>query len=158
MASPTRDSATPTGRVSAPRPTPDLRRAAEVLDQLKAAIRPGLRRAVVQLEPGDLGTVTIRIAVARGSVSGRIEVERPETLELVERHAPELRAALADAGLEVGELDVALGRDSGASNPGEAADGQRPAGSQRAPAAEPTEHRSSPRPTRLDPDGVDFYA
>ncbi|MHC4262585.1 MAG: flagellar hook-length control protein FliK [Planctomycetota bacterium] len=143
----------------APRRAPDVERAAQVLEQLRAAIKPGLRNAVVRLDPGELGSVTIRLAVQRGGVQGRIEVESRETLELLERHAPELRAALDSVGLEVGDLELQLTGGSAGRAPHETQRAET--GSRRRATAE-TDDSASIRPltarTQLSDDAIDYYA
>jgi hypothetical protein len=138
---------------------PETRRAAEVLEQLRAAIKPGLRQAVVRLDPAELGSVTIRISVARKGLQGRIEAARPETLELLERHVPELRAALESAGIEVGELELSLSAGDGRKDSEAQAAATR--GPRRGAASKPIEEaaplESVHRP-RISDDAIDFYA
>jgi hypothetical protein len=151
----------PTGPASAPaapEAPADLERAAEVLAQLRAALRPGLRQAVVRLDPAELGAVTIRLGVGRAGVQGRIEVESEGTRALLERHLPELRAALAQTGLEVGSLELSLSDGRGPS--GDPRPEPQPAAPDRRSRPAPETTAPAPRsaaPAR-DPSGVDFYA
>lgn len=144
------------GRAATP---PDVERAARVFEQLKAALRPGLREAVIQLDPGDLGKVTIRVALdGTSGVAARLEAESPETLELIQRHLPELRAALADAGFEGAELELSLSRsddrraDDGARDGG----GHEPSSRRRAQASDGDEGER--RPAARGDSAVDTYA
>jgi flagellar hook-length control protein FliK len=82
--------------------------AADLLRQVRVQLAPELRQATIQLEPAALGRLDIRIEVRRGRVRAELSVERRETLETLERHAPELRAALGAAGFEDAELALSL--------------------------------------------------
>ena len=82
---------------------------AEVLKQVRLHLAPGLREATLHLQPAWLGRVTIKIAVRSGRARAELRAERAEALEALERHLPELRAALADRGFEDAEVDLALG-------------------------------------------------
>jgi len=82
--------------------------AANLLRQVRLQLAPELRQATIQLEPAALGRLDIRIEVRRGRVRAELAVERRETLETLERHAPELRAALGSAGFENAELALSL--------------------------------------------------
>lgn len=138
---------------------PETRQAAEVLEQLRAAIKPGLRQAVVRLAPDELGSVTIRISVARKGLQGRIEAARPETLELLERHVPELRAALESAGIEVGELELSLSAGDGRADSEPRAAANR--GPRRGAASKPIEESApleSVHRSLIADDAIDFYA
>ncbi len=95
--------------------------AANLLRQVRLQLAPELRQASIQLEPAALGRLEIRIEVRRGRVRAELAVERRETLETLERHAPELRAALGSAGFQDAELALSLSQ-------------QRDPGRERAPA------------------------
>jgi flagellar hook-length control protein FliK len=82
---------------------------AEVLKQVRLHLAPGLREATLHLQPAWLGRVTVKIAVRAGRARAELRAERVEALEALERHLPELRAALAERGFEDAELDLGLG-------------------------------------------------
>jgi flagellar hook-length control protein FliK len=92
----------------APQPAAQHEHAADILRQVRLQLSPHLRRATIQLEPAALGRLDIRLEVRRGRVRAELAVERPETLHVLERHAPELRASLAAAGFEQAELSLSL--------------------------------------------------
>lgn len=52
----------------------------------------------IRLDPPELGRVLMSIQTVEGGLSAQVLVERPETLELLRRHAELLDQALADAG------------------------------------------------------------
>lgn len=95
------------GRGDAPR-AHSAEQAADLLRQVRLQLAPELRQATIQLQPAALGRLDIKIEVRRGRVRAELAVERRETLETLERHAPELRAALSSVGLEISELALSL--------------------------------------------------
>jgi flagellar hook-length control protein FliK len=93
-------------------------RAADVLRQVRMQIAPDMRHATLQLEPAELGRISIRIAMRGGEVHAEVRAEKRSTLDALERHAPELRAALERAGLATGQLALQLGLDDSRSQQG----------------------------------------
>ena len=72
----------------------------------------------VQLKPVELGTVDVRIETRQdGDLSVHMRVERPETLELLQRDARQLERALNDAGIKAdsNSLSFSLRQDQGQS-------------------------------------------
>jgi flagellar hook-length control protein FliK len=107
---------------SAPSPEPkpesasatlDADGAADVLRQVRLRFSPEMRQAVIQLEPRELGRIAIRISVARGVVRAEMRAENAAALEALERHAPELRAALERVGLGAESFSLQLGFEGG---------------------------------------------
>ena len=86
-----------------------IQRAEAILGQLRVHLSRGLTQATLNLSPAELGRLTIRIAVRKGRVAAVVRAESPETLELLERHVPELRAALIQSGLEPDTFEFELG-------------------------------------------------
>jgi len=99
-------------------------RAASIVRQFRAALRPGMQRATLELHPKELGAISIQLAMSGAGVSARVRAESAQTLADLERHAPELRAALERQGLRVGELRLEL--DSTRAGVGERARDERP--------------------------------
>jgi flagellar hook-length control protein FliK len=65
--------------------------------------RAGKSRFDIRLDPPELGRIDVQLNVDRsGNVSSQLVVERPETLDLLRRDAPQLERALQDAGLNTG--------------------------------------------------------
>lgn len=64
----------------------------------------------IELDPPELGRLRLLLTPADSGLSAQISMERPETLELLRRHADLLQRALADAGFP----DAALSFDLGA--------------------------------------------
>lgn len=145
------------------RPALDPEAAADVLKQVRLQLWPGLRQASIQLHPANLGQVSIRLAMEGGRVRAVMRVEKPETLRALERHAPELRAALQAQGLEAESLDLALdSRESGADGStrgsNEAGARQRASAATRTEAAPENEARPELLHTLLSETSVDTYA
>jgi flagellar hook-length control protein FliK len=76
----------------------------------------------IQLQPGDLGTVTIRLSVKDQALQLDLEVGRGETAHLIQRERDNLSALLRSAGYIIDGVDVRLASPNGALPP--AMDGQ----------------------------------
>jgi len=94
------------------RPGPDtaqLERAQEILRQIRLHLAPGVRRLTLDLEPGELGRVAIQLTSRQGKVSAIVRAERRETLELLRLGDENLRAILAERGIETDSIRLELG-------------------------------------------------
>jgi len=87
----------------------EIAKAAEILRQIKMNLSPGMRRATIELQPAELGRLSIEVAVHEGRVNAVLRADSPHTVELLERQAPELRAMLAQQGIEADTLSMELG-------------------------------------------------
>jgi flagellar hook-length control protein FliK len=67
----------------------------------------------LQLEPPELGTVTIHLSACAHNISARLVVHEEAARQLIEQNLQSLRQQLADAGIRVGSFSVARG-DTGA--------------------------------------------
>jgi len=100
----------PTRPAEPPAPDPALvEQAAEVLRQLRAHLAPGAQRILVHLSPPELGRIAIEMAQKKGRITALVRAESPETLELLQRQAPELRAMLATEGIDAERFELQLG-------------------------------------------------
>jgi chemotaxis protein MotD len=90
--------------------------------EIAARAQSGSNRFEIRLDPPDLGRIDVRLDIDRdGHVTSRLMVEKPETLDLLRRDAPELERALQQAGLKTGDsgLQFALRDQSfGQNQPG----------------------------------------
>jgi hypothetical protein len=68
-------------------------------EPLVEAIRAGERDVTVTLSPQELGAIRVHVTGEGEALRLMIVAERPETLDLMRRHADALRADLAGAGL-----------------------------------------------------------
>jgi flagellar hook-length control protein FliK len=96
-------------RGGTPDASPAAEHAARILQQVRVALVPGMRQATIQLSPPSLGRVEVRIAVNAGRLRAEVRAERPETLQALAGHVPELRAALAVQGIQADQVDLGLG-------------------------------------------------
>lgn len=98
-------------------------RGGPVGEQISAAIlsRGDDRRIVVQLDPAELGRVSIELTFADDAVSVSVRAERQDALDLMRRSADELERQLRDAGIEFDNLSFASegGREGGFGQSGE---------------------------------------
>lgn len=92
-----------------PRLPVDDARAADILRQVRVELSPAIKEAVIQLHPAELGRISIRLTVEDDRFVARVRAEKREALDALERHLPELRAALTRQGVETQQFDLALG-------------------------------------------------
>lgn len=107
-----RAAATAHGRPGATLGTP----ADQVAVKLSATAQDGGGKVTVRLNPEELGKVDIKMEISKdGHVRAVVSVDRPETLELLQKDAKGLERALQDAGLQTdGEsLEFDLRGDGG---------------------------------------------
>ncbi|WPZ34183.1 flagellar hook-length control protein FliK [Thalassobaculum sp. OXR-137] len=124
-----RAAATAHGRPGANLGTP----ADQVAMKMSATAKDGGGKVTIRLTPEELGKVDIRIEISKeGLVRAVVAVERPETLELLQRDAKGLERVLQDAGLQTDgdSLEFDLRGDGGqyAGDTKEEAGNQGPAG------------------------------
>lgn len=73
----------------------------QVAVRISQAVRDGATRITVQLRPADLGRIEIRLEMGdSGRLSATVVVDRPETLDMMQRDARGLERALQQAGLD----------------------------------------------------------
>ncbi len=73
----------------------------QIAVQIQKSVGQGLDRIKIQLKPAELGRVEIKLDVMQdGRVAASVIVDRPETLEMLQRDARGLQQALQDAGLK----------------------------------------------------------
>ncbi|MBX3363568.1 MAG: flagellar hook-length control protein FliK [Phycisphaeraceae bacterium] len=80
--------------------------AAQITRGLAAALRAGSGTVMLQLHPGALGAVRIRMQVEDGQVAARVEASSREARELLTETVGVLRAGLEARGLEVARLEI----------------------------------------------------
>lgn len=145
----------------------ELELAESVMRQLRARVSLGAREAVIELRPSELGRIDVRLRFEDGALTATLRAERPETLAVLEAHAPELRAWLAQDGAVVHELELGLadaGRFERPTEQRRGSQGRDPdAGRGRAvTGAEPRERAATPAATSgaltTSRDGIDLVA
>lgn len=108
VASGARAPATAAAPAEGPEATP-LARAEAILEQIRLHAAPGVRRLTLDLEPADLGRLSIQLALRSGRVTAIVRAEDARTLELLEQRSDELHALLDARGVRVDSLSFALG-------------------------------------------------
>lgn len=74
----------------------------------------GSGRLTLQLNPGELGQVTVILSVVQGEVKATIRAENQDSASVLREQMAEMKAALEAQGLKVKELDVQTGlQDNG---------------------------------------------
>jgi len=140
-----------------------IEHAAEVLQQIRFSLSRGAKEISVQLAPQDLGRLSIKLRVDDGRLSAVVRAENAQTLELLERQAPELRAILAQQGFDAENIELELGStgDAGArageGGPGSEAGSDAP-GSHATYGLEEEQTTESPTELRVSDGLVDTYA
>ena len=85
----------------------------QVAVHLQRAVRDGTNKFSIQLSPAELGNIHVKLEIDEEKrVTAAVTVERPSTLELLQRDIKGLERALHNAGLnmEGGDLSFSLGR------------------------------------------------
>lgn len=124
---------------------------AQLTPRIVQASLAGLAQLSVRLEPSELGEVEIRLGMTPGGeVSVRLDARRPETLDLLQRHAPALERAVSEAGLRLDNAGLSFGQPQDRPAQQHAAFAARPADAEpaRLPAA-PVERRAPAATSRL---------
>ena len=92
----------------------------QVVRSVATLVRDGLAEMRLQLQPGDLGHIEVRVKATEGVVRAELMVQQGEVKQLLESQAEKLRAALSQQGLELEGFDVDL--SGGRGNGGQAAE------------------------------------
>ncbi len=79
---------------------------AEIMRQVRVLAQNGGGRAQIQLNPPELGGLSLRLTVMHDRVQLSVVAERGAVAELIARHLPELRQALEAQGLKIDHLEV----------------------------------------------------
>lgn len=92
-----------TGKPVMPAPRQTL---SQVEQAMLSAMRDGTKRLDIQLDPVDLGTLTLTLTSRNGEVSATIRSERGETADMIARQLDVLRTNLEQQGIKVDKLEV----------------------------------------------------
>lgn len=99
-------------QAAAPRPNVPPEDARALLNEVRMQILDGKQEARIQLRPIELGRLDLLIKVDGNQVMAKFAAETKEALSVLEAHAPELRAWLAEDGVESVDLEFSLIEDS----------------------------------------------
>lgn len=104
-----------------------LLRMNELVDAARATLRHrGTERLVLELHPAELGSVTVDLRLDGQAVNVALRAAHPGAVERLLGELAQLRQDLAEAGIDVGDLDVHSGSQG---RPGERDRSDGPAGS-----------------------------
>lgn len=82
----------------------------QVFSQVETGIlrnlQDGVKQLTLQLDPGDLGTLTLVLSVKEKEVSAVIRADNPETAKVIEDQLHKIRQSLENQGLKVENLEV----------------------------------------------------
>ncbi len=87
----------------------------QVVLYLNRSAKNGQNQVTVQLQPGDMGKITVRLDFDKeGKVQGTVTAENPKTLDLLQKDSRSLERALQDAGLRAdpGSLQFSLQQEN----------------------------------------------
>jgi flagellar hook-length control protein FliK len=161
-----RPEAPPTPAPAAAQPSAEAPASSEPLqlEGLRLEIDPDQRNARLELEPAELGRVSVQLELRAKSVRALLRVESKEALEALRNQLPELRQAFEARGLAVQQLELSFdprGAASGQRSPDEAPTSPRRQ-RLRISAATPNEPHQpaplSPTPRPVRPGGIDTLA
>ncbi|MHC4944470.1 MAG: flagellar hook-length control protein FliK [Planctomycetota bacterium] len=82
-----------------------------LLEQIRVRLDPGKNEARIRLHPPELGEIKIHLVMEERSLTVRMEVNESLTRALLERDVQQLKAALAEAGIDVGRFEIDQGRE-----------------------------------------------
>jgi flagellar hook-length control protein FliK len=80
--------------------------AQQIIDKIEEAVQQGRTSLRMQLNPKDLGMIDIRLVSQGHSVSITLIAEHAGTSQLLEKQMEQLRANLADAGINLANVNV----------------------------------------------------
>ncbi|WP_353116442.1 flagellar hook-length control protein FliK [Nitratidesulfovibrio sp.] len=80
--------------------------AAQLERGILTSMQDGTRQLTMQLDPGELGNVTVTLSVRNGEVNATIRPDRTETAQALNDQLHVLRTALEQQGLKVDRLEV----------------------------------------------------
>src|SRR5207244_450076 len=112
--------ARPAEAIAAPADTAPAATPEAVADQIVSAVVPlhgrgdGRHEVTLELRPDDLGAIRVEVSVEHQTVHLTLHAAEPATGRLLSAALPDLRSALADAGLTAGRIGVGPGGGSGA--------------------------------------------
>jgi Flagellar hook-length control protein FliK len=113
----------------------------------------------LRLDPPELGSVRFQLDQSRADLVVTIIAERPDTLDLMRRHADQLLADLRQAGFQGASLNFGTSQGQGGSGQGgsgQSGHGSAPPSGQNAPPAPPSFATPAPPPPRATKGGLNL--
>jgi hypothetical protein len=83
----------------------------QVVRSMATLARNGVSEMRLQLQPGDLGEIELRVRAVEGMIRGEVMVQHAEVKNLLDSQIERLREALEAQGLQLEGLDVGVSED-----------------------------------------------
>ena len=80
----------------------------QVVSHLSGSVNGESGRMVLRLQPAELGSLKLDLAIEGDKISANIHAQSQQVREVLERHLPQLRNALAEQGLKVEQFQVSV--------------------------------------------------
>lgn len=135
-----------------------LERAAEILRQIKLHASPGVQRLTLELEPAELGRLSVQLALRAGKVTAIVRAESAATIEALRQHEGELQSMFAGRGIQADSVRFELGFGGARSRGYERARAAAESPRERSAAAPAPQHIPSATPPRASASRLDTYA
>lgn len=81
-------------------------------EQLKVMVHQGVHKAELKLHPEDMGTLQISLRMQQDQAQVTVLSDHPQVRTALEAALPQLRAALAENGIQLGESSVGAGHSN----------------------------------------------
>ncbi len=82
--------------------------AEQVLESIRASVRPVDTQITIRLNPPELGSVYVRFEQQQDEITGLLQVSKAETRCEIEQALPQIVRSLADSGIQIRQIDVQL--------------------------------------------------
>ena len=80
----------------------------QVVSHLSGSVNGESGRMVLRLQPAELGSLKLDLAIEGDKISANIHAQNQQVQEVLERHLPQLRNALAEQGLKIEQFQVSV--------------------------------------------------
>jgi flagellar hook-length control protein FliK len=88
----------------------------QITQSVQSAAQQGARQITIQLNPPELGRVSIKFSEKGAELSGQLEVTNPQTRAEIRQAIPEILRTLEQSGISIKRIDVSLSDLAGRSN------------------------------------------
>lgn len=129
-----------------------------IFKQILLKLADGGGEMRMRLDPPEFGELDLRMVVEHGNrMTLAIQAERPELADLMQRHLGELTQALADAGIQLDQADIAARDADGELDDDLAAFGDNAGSSSDGDAEGEHDQSTGPRGGYIRADGLDYW-
>jgi flagellar hook-length control protein FliK len=88
----------------------------QIAQSVQTAAQQGARQITIQLNPPELGRVSIKFSEKGAELSGQLEATNPQTRAEIRQAIPDILRSLEQSGISVKRIDVSLSDLTGRSN------------------------------------------